>query len=84
MQSLGRRNDHGVFKGQKNSEERGQRDGVGGLTGAFGALIRSFCFILRPSGCHGQGFKHGSDMVFKMYRKWIHGGGGGKNGRRET
>lgn len=84
MQSLRRRNDHGVFKGQKNSEERGQRDGVGRLTGAFGVLIRGLCFILRASGCHGEGFKQRSDTVFKMYRKWIYGGGGGKNGRRET
>lgn len=58
-----------MFKGQKNGEERGQRDTVGSLTGDFGALIRSFCFILRASECHGEGLKQGSGVVFKMYRK---------------
>lgn len=83
MQSLPCRND--VCSRNRTVRREDCQTGLARLTGALGALIMSFCFILRASGCHGQGlFKPGSDMVFQMYRKWIHGGGAGKNGRKET
>lgn len=69
-------NEHAVFKAQKGQNERRGEESemvLGRSTVASGALIRSFCFILRPSANVG-GLSKESDKVFKIYGQWIHGG----------